>query len=528
MPRNAILAICSCALLAGCAASQSSSVLEPSADDSSAPASMPGDESLSPHRYFVDEAIPEIRIDTEGGLAIDDPSLVIPDEHKGLMGEIPVYDYVGAKISVSNCEGYELQEVEGSVKVRGNYTSTYEKKPIRIKFSKKQAMCGLNEGRKFKSWVLLSEYKDPSMLRNALTDYLGGSLLSQHGEYCADFRFAKVYLNGSYNGLYLLTEQQQTGEGRVSIDEPIDPEKSEDGETSVKTGYFFEYDGYYEQEKELERFSIDYSEIRKHNGDTYRPNGRPGGWGWGNQANGFTIKSDIYTPEQNAFVKKCVQSIWDVVADATQVDHSDLSAHPYHTMDANGDYIADPTIEGTREAIEKVIDLNSLVDIYLLNEIAQDMDIGWSSFYFALDMSESGTHKLIYTAPWDFDSAYGNMSNSVQNNSLYAMDSNNQWLFAFGREKWFYELASNRYREIEDAGIFDGAKKLIDDYVDSYRDAFAENFARWPNSIGRRIDTQVDAVTSFRTEEDAASYLRDWLSERLRNLRYLLEDEELA
>ena len=110
-----------------------------------------------------------------------------------------------------------LNNVSGKVKVRGNYTSSYDKKPIRIKFDKKQKMLGLNNDNELKSWVLLANWKDSSMLRDASAFYLANALLESDGYYSSDFRFVKVYLNDSYNGVYLLVEQQQINKYRYNL-----------------------------------------------------------------------------------------------------------------------------------------------------------------------------------------------------------------------------------------------------------------------------------------------------------------------
>ena len=150
--------------------------------------------------YFTGTEIPRIDINTENEVALESAEL---GYNKGTNHDVMEYDYVTSTVSVSNCEGYELSDIAAKVKIRGNYTSTYPKKPLRIKFDKKQAMCGLNGGEKIKSWVLLNEWKDSSMLRNSVADYIGNALLESDGFYCTDFRYVEVYINGSYNGLYL-------------------------------------------------------------------------------------------------------------------------------------------------------------------------------------------------------------------------------------------------------------------------------------------------------------------------------------
>ena len=245
----------------------------------------------------------EIHIETDNHLPIDDASLINPNEHKGKNGELSAYDYVGATISVDHCEEkYVLNEASGKVKVRGNYTSSYAKKPIRIKFDKKQPMLGLNKDNSLKSWVLLANWKDSSMLRDASAFYLANAILESDGYYASDFRFVKVYLNGSYNGVYLLVEQQQINKNRINIPE------SESEEDSEKTGYFLEYDGYYKNEPENQRFTISYNDVK--NGNT-----------------GFTVSNDIMNTAQYNFIKKVTQNIWKVVYDACKKSHTHRCGH---------------------------------------------------------------------------------------------------------------------------------------------------------------------------------------------------------
>ena len=498
---------------------------------------------LEPHiklyNYYKTDDIPVISINTKNSIAIDDSSLINPNEHKGMRGEIPVYNYVEATISVSHCEGFELNNVAGQVKVRGNYTSTYPKRPIRIKFDKKQAMCGLNDGNKLKSWVLLAEYKDPSMLRNSVAAYLGNSLLSSNGIYCTDFRYVKVYINGSYNGLYLLAEQQQTNKNRINLKEALDPEdeenadKTEEELKNVKIGYFIEYDGYYKNEPELNRFEITYNQITRLNGTKFTPSSSTsgGGFGWGGwqggstRVVGFTIQNDIYYTEQREFAKKCVQTIWDVIYDAMYKDHSNLETNPYYTMDENGNKVIDTSITSTYEAVSKVIDIDSLIDMYLISEICEDMDISWSSFFFQLDMSEGGNRKLVYTAPWDFDSSLGNMSGDTKaNDKFYAMNSDNPWLVAFSQQNWFFEMAYERFIEAQTKGVFAGVIEMIDYYSNNYASLYAENYTKWP-TLGKKIESQVDEVKNFKSQKDAADYLKNWFSTRITNLGNLLRSK---
>lgn len=469
------------------------------------------------YEYFATTEIPRIDINTENGIALDDPSLEagwkVPDS-------VIKYNYTKAEISVSNCEGYEFADVAAKVKIRGNYTSTYSKRPIRIKFDKKQKMCGLSEDNKFKNWVLLADYKDSSMLRNSVALYLGNSILNADGLYCSDFRYVEVYLNGQYNGLYLLVEQQEAKNGRIDVSEVPDPEADPVAADTVKVGYSVEFDGYYYTEDEMERFTVNYDRLRLESGTYVTPH-----------QNGFTIKSDVYSSKQKEFIQKCIQNIWDIVYDATYKKHSDLTKQPFYTLDEDGNKVADYTIKTPREAVEKVIDVRSLVDVYILNEICQDADLGWSSFYMSLDMSEDGDRLLKFEAPWDFDSALG--SAVADNTKLFALNrmsysrgnvASNPWLMVCAREGWFWTHVQAKWNALKEAGTFTGVIEMIDYFANNYVAIYKKNFEKWPECIGRKIEgQQVDAIATFKTQKQAATYLKTWLTERIENLGNLID-----
>lgn len=498
-------------------------------DQSGTQASIPSDttapvmNAISNYEYFKTTDIPRIDINTENGIALDDDSLIkgwkVPES-------VLEYDYTNADISVSNCEGYELTDVAAKVKIRGNYSSTYPKRPIRIKFDKKQKMCGLSDDNKFKNWVLLADYKDSSMLRNSVALYLGNSMLNADGLYCSDFRYVEVYLNGKYNGLYLLVEQQEVKDDkRISVSETPDPEDDPVAADTVKIGYSVEFDGYYYTEKDLEKFTVNYDRLRLESGSYVNVH-----------QNGFSIKSDVYYTKQRDFIKKCIQNIWDIVYDATYKSHYDLTKQPFYTLDENGNKVKDYTIKTPREAVEKVIDVRSLVDTYILNEICQDMDLGWSSFYMSLDMSEGGDRLLKFEAPWDFDSTLG--SAAADNTKLFALNrmshnggtvSPNPWLMVCAREGWFWTHVQAKWKALEEAGTFTGVIEMIDYFSNNYVDIYQKNFKKWPECIGRKIEyQQIDLIATFKTEKQAATYLKTWLTERIENLGKLIDGKVKA
>jgi len=99
-----------------------------------------------------------------------------------------------------------------SVRRRGNSTVTVSKISFRLKFDKRTEMFGRPAE---KSWALLANYYDPSMMQSAIAFYLGQKLNLQftpHGYH------VKLNLANSNRGVYLLTEQIQRSEASVNID----------------------------------------------------------------------------------------------------------------------------------------------------------------------------------------------------------------------------------------------------------------------------------------------------------------------
>ena len=418
-------------------------------------------------------------------------------------------DYTSCRISVSSSEAeYSLNEVSGWVKVRGNYTANYDKKPLRIKFDKKQNLLGLNNGLKAKSWVLLADVKDSSLLRNASAFYLGHKILGSDGYYTTDFMPVKVNINGSFWGTYLLVEQQQVGNGRIDISE------AEESWTTNDFGYFVEYDGYYTEEGANgdPTFTLNYANNSPLNG----PNGN--NVYAGNK--GYTLKSDIYLDSQRVFASTYLENLYRLSYYATKGTYYDLSQ--------DGLSLVRTSASTASKHINRYIDLQSLVDTYILNEIACDPDIGWSSFYLDFDMGEGKDHRLRFEAPWDWDSAFGNRSGFCDNaRGYYAYGSGNPWLNLLTGQSFFQNMVRAKWAQLIENNVFQSLFATMHLYSSLYQDDYEANFARW-NHLGGNYDLTSgelrDEAKSVYSEDDARRYLEDWLGDRLTYLSSVYGD----
>ncbi len=436
------------------------------------------------YRPQISDEMPVININTADGSSDFVTQYVLDHKLQGLI------DYVDATITVNHCdEQYVIEDAEAKVKVRGNYTLNCVKKPIRIKFSEKRNLLGLHDEEEYKSWVLLADWVDISMLRNYTAFYLGKTILGSDGYYCTDFRNVEVYVNNQYWGVYLLAEQQEVKDGRTSVPEV------EDGYTGTDIGYFFEYDGYYKNEHIIPNgegdptFEVSYIDS---------PGAMPG----------YTVKSDINDDAQLAFIQSYVEKAYEIAYYAIKENTFYEFNKDYSDIEKSSDS------KSVKDTVASVIDLQSLVDTYILNEICCNIDLSWSSFYLSLNMTDQGNKKLTFEAPWDFDIAFGIRSDAPDVNGLFIETRSNPWLTLIAKEPWFIDMVKEKWLELKKAGVFDTALFLIEEQTTTYEACYAREYSRW-NRPGFYIEELSEEQNAMTSQGQAAEWLYQWLSERI-------------
>ena len=435
--------------------------------------------------------------------------------------KIPAEPYYEAcTVKLTDTDGNTaLSDVSAQVKVRGNWTTKNSKKPLRIKFDEKQSMLSLNGGAEMKNWVLLAEYKDISMLRNKTAFQIAKELFRDDGLYTADSQFVEVTINGQYWGMYLLTEQQQVNKNRINITEP------EEGYTGTDIGYFLEFDGYYDLEEKQNQFLVNY-----HNNDPLIPYDGKGGSGKtigplksmnrpNNDLTGFTIKSDIYSDEQHDFIASYMNNVYNIMYEAAYNNKAFVFNDSYTEISETGSITP-------KEAVRKVVDVDSLADAYILAELACDADLYWSSFFMDVDFGEGGSKKLVFEAPWDYDSAFGLKNRCVSaegfyaSNMLYDVNDNylavNPWLVVLMYQDWYTDIIKEKWTAAYDGGVFTRASEMIEKDTNDLAPAFERNYDRWDN-----IRNNDDAgewnryVRACKNHSDAAEQLNEWFKKRV-------------
>ena len=354
-------------------------------------------------------------------------------------------EYVPATIKISNCaEPYRLTAAAG-VKVRGNSTANGEEKPYRIKFEQKQNMLGLHGGTAYKSWVLLRAQWN---LAADFTAFRLGRVILGPDAYVSDCAYVNVFVNGEYAGLYLLCEQNQVNKGRVEVYEP------EPDDSSNRIGYLLELDNY--PDDDHPNFWIpEYPEVTDIAGETRILRGRI-----------YSIKSDYNTPSQKRWISRWMEGTYTILYEAAV--HGRAMRHGL-----NGQAV-DITNKSVTpfEAVSAVLDLESVANMLILEELVHNYDVGEGSFYMAVDFSEKSRYpKLTFVAPWDFNWAYDGPTDGWYACTFQPpaadWDRSNAWFILAMKMPEFRELVQARWQALRETDILESTLESIETEIAS-------------------------------------------------------------
>jgi spore coat protein CotH len=247
-------------------------------------------------------------------------------------------------------------EGTGSIKGRGNTSWGQPKKPYSIKLDSKKSLLDIP---KTKKYAIIPSYSDPSLIRNYMT-YKSGLMLDGIG-YVPKCEFVEVYLNGSYNGIYLLVERVSIESNKIDIEEANADE--------LTGGYFIE--------KDIDG-KIDYANDQWFNCPY-----------WANQDRDYFVLKEPEPDDANLL--------------------SDMLSYLENYMQDLHD-----SIMGTSgEPYTKYVDTASWIDFMIVQEIAKNIDGNLKTSCYMYKQAQDD--HLYLTAPWDFDLAYGNPETTWNN-----------------------------------------------------------------------------------------------------------------
>ena len=268
------------------------------------------------------------------------------------------------------------------LKARGNSTFTYaEKKSYQIKLAEPSDLLGKQE--QVKTWVLLASYFDATQMHDKMVKDLAAELGLA---YTASCDWVNLYYDGEYRGVYLLSEKNSVGETSVAITD------MEQAYERLNTGYGTDMTTALAENS--------YGQQYQYTKDLTEPENITGGYlielnhdMW-DEASGFKTRQgvafNVKSPEW------CGDSAMKYISEYYQAFEDAVYA-----MDDTGVYTGYNT--GTGKYFYDYVDMDSLVKVFLLQELALNCDGFISSVYFYKDADG-----IMYAGPiWDQDMTFG-------------------------------------------------------------------------------------------------------------------------
>lgn len=461
----------------------------------------PGEYTL-PDGQPVTEPVERQPLDPSAIKAAEMPRLDITTVNK--RGVTSTERYVSCSVTLSGCDAeLAFDSQPASIRVRGNSTAAAPKKPYRLKFDTKQAMLGLNDGKAFKSWCLMADYYDSSMLRTYTTFRMADTLLDGT-VFSADCAHVEVYLNGTYQGVYLLCDQTQINKNRVDIP------KKEDGDTSVEIGYLLVGQGGRSNEPDSIVVHPNLT-VKDRNGDTKSYGGM-----------NFALSGGDFTEEQKQYVVRYVDGVFAVMRGA-------LYEKKYYSLSRDGTLttrrfpIGTTAAQKQEQTIAAVFNIDSAVALCILDELVKNLDA--MTFNMYVDLSPGGDGRLTLAAPWDFDFSMANThyTSTHTTSGFYATNLSpsdgvrvNLFYVMLGSVKWFEDKVRALWQE-KLPGLLDDLDDLMIEGI-RYDEAFDRDFNKWGLPSRRTLISHHDTsdLKSFKSHKDTVLFLHDWLEKRIR------------
>lgn len=411
---------------------------------------------VKPFQVLVSEAVPAVLVTVEAK-----EELLAKEEYANKQyvekGDIVILDEKGEVV---------LDETMERFKVRGNLTAEFEKKPFTFTLAKSASLCGMSESR---NWHLLADATDGSHIRNKMMlDWADeiSEMYQPNGEW------VDLFVNGEYQGLYLLTETVEVSESRLNIN----PSNSV-----------------------LVEMELDYRALEEEN--------------------------CISTDREHYWVAHSDNVIQEQVLQEIENYLNEIESVLYSAKGID---------EFSGRRLSELLDYDSWTDSWLLKEVSSDHDLGTTSQFGVVQ--DWGNRSILLAGPeWDFDGTLGNgmvpwsrnpknLVTAIPNTKGIKSVNQNKWLAQMYQHEDFKLILIQKFKEEVQPKIARLLEKEIDDYVDKIRRPALLDSLRWNGNGVNRVFALPENYSLIEAEDYHKYDVLDQHVEMIKN--FLIEKED--
>ncbi len=164
---------------------------------------------------------------------------------------------------------------------------------------------------------------------------------------------------------------------------------------------------------------------------------------------------------------------------------------------------------------QKHLDIDSMVDWYLINEISRNTD---SKFFTSVFLHKKRGEKIKMGPLWDFDLAFGNVDYNDNHMTDGFFLKNEGWMVRLFEDPVFVERAKERFLHFYE--YKDDLKNIVRMRAMSLHESQIRNYEKW-GTLGRYVWPN---YVYFDTYEEEVDYLVDWVDDRFEWLKGAFEE----
>ena len=414
---------------------------------------------------FTSSNVPIIVINTNGQTILDEPKITAD---MGIIDNGP-----GQRNNLT--DPFNAYNSKIGIEIRGHSSQMFEKKQYGVETRDssgndiKVSLLGLPEE---SDWVLNASYIDKTFMRNVITYKLSNDL----GRYASRTRYCEVVINGNYFGLYILQEKIKRDKNRVNIKKMSTTDITGD---AVTGGYIIKID-------------------RVDPGDKYWTSAYPAVYQSTKApvtyVHEYPKAADIVSVQQN-YIKNYINTFETIMYSAF---YRDPFAGYYN-----------------------LIDVDSFVDYYLINEFTKNTDAyRLSAFLYKNRDSEGG--KLMMGPVWDYDICFGladyddgfNPAGWQAYKHYDGLWSSPFWTTNLMIDPVFKNKLAKRWNEVKNNTFsINSLTNFMEENILLTAEARERNFAKWKDLFNPAVYTWPNK-NRFSNYEDEVNYLKTWISQR--------------